>query len=158
MLVASPKERISLVDILVDRELQKAVQNPQDGKQPLSSHMCNLPSHARSLVWVMMTSSATHKIGWCGAKDQALIKLSLFYFYKNTIQCTLDAVLLYVCVHHVIWVSNLARLYQIYKLPTAMSSCFIGSIVSSGCHIFCHIRKKIVLQLEHLELSPNISE
>lgn len=32
MLVVNPKERISLVDILLDRELQKAVENPQDGK------------------------------------------------------------------------------------------------------------------------------
>ncbi|XP_065898390.1 serine/threonine-protein kinase Nek3-like [Dysidea avara] len=31
MLIAGPKERTSLVDILIDRELQKAVQNPQDG-------------------------------------------------------------------------------------------------------------------------------
>ena len=31
MLVVSPKERISLVDILLDKELQKAVENPPDG-------------------------------------------------------------------------------------------------------------------------------
>ena len=31
MLVVSPKERIPLVDILLDKELQRAVENPHDG-------------------------------------------------------------------------------------------------------------------------------
>ena len=40
MLVVSPKERIPLVDILLDKELQRAVENPQDGNNVLLS--CHL--------------------------------------------------------------------------------------------------------------------
>ena len=41
MLVVSPKERISLVDILLDKQLQKVVENPHDGKVTLTGIIIN---------------------------------------------------------------------------------------------------------------------
>ena len=42
MLVVSRKERIPLVDILLDKELQKAVENPQDGKDLSSYYLSSI--------------------------------------------------------------------------------------------------------------------
>ena len=49
MLVVSPKERIPLVDILLDKELWRAVENPHDGTvTPIRLFIAIF--HIRSLV------------------------------------------------------------------------------------------------------------
>lgn len=49
MLVVSPKERIPLVDILLDKELRRAVENPHDGTVTPIGLLYTI-FHIRSLV------------------------------------------------------------------------------------------------------------